>query len=153
MGIYEMAHELPFPMTHRCFTVLVVGGRRAGPANVATKAAQQIPNPHNAEDEFVIVQLPVDLTGVQKSLYASGRHKTDGADAKQRKDVVFGRYVSIEQCELINGGKETRWEMATANDAGGAIPGAVQKLAVPGAIAKDVGFVVDYTQKRRHGKT
>lgn len=62
--------------------------------------------------------------------------------SKQRKDVVEGKYVSVERIQsakrTTDGQDElvTKWDMKTASDAGGNLPMTVQKLGVPGAIAK-----------------
>ena len=39
--------------------------------------------------------------------------------------------------------------MATASDAKGNLPMFVQKFGVPGAVLKDVGFFIGWTEKRR----
>ena len=39
--------------------------------------------------------------------------------------------------------------MATASDARGSLPMAIQKSALPGVIAKDVGFFMDWVIKQR----
>jgi hypothetical protein len=41
---------------------------------------------------------------------------------------------------------ENIWTMSTVSDAKGALPGFVQKQAIPGAIAKDVKFVTKYAK-------
>ncbi|KAK5001832.1 hypothetical protein LTR39_006844, partial [Cryomyces antarcticus] len=57
-----------------------------------------------------------------------------------------GEYVSIERVKMEgsqigDGGDGDRdrvvWEMATASDAKGWLPMALQKLGVPGAVVKD----------------
>jgi len=41
--------------------------------------------------------------------------------------------------------------MATASDAKGNLPMAVQKMGVPGAVVKDVGFFMKWVGERRRG--
>lgn len=147
MGIYEMGHEMPVPLRNRCFPVLVVSG---------VMSAATGPKASALDKEFITVQLPVSLTGVSKALYTSGRNKLDGDEAVKRKDVVFGKYVSIERCELlepgVDGQQQILWEMATSSDAGGALPTAVQRMATPNAIAKDVGLVTEWLDRKRTGR-
>lgn len=49
---------------------------------------------------------------------------------------VVARYTSVEEIRVKEEG--IQWIMATASDAGGWVPRAVQKLAIHGAVAKDV---------------
>jgi len=41
------------------------------------------------------------------------------------------------------------WEMGTASDAKGWLPMSIQKMALPGAIVKDVGWFIGWNAKRR----
>lgn len=61
-------------------------------------------------------------------------------------------YCSIEHGELIDGGAQVKWQMATASDAKGALPMWAQKMGVPGAVVKDVGLFIEWCGKRRSGK-
>lgn len=88
-------------------------------------------------DEFIDAQLPVDLRGVPEAKYANDSSK------------VAGIYVSVEHGKLIENGSKTEWRMATASDAGGALPMWAQKMGLPGAIAKDVGLFVAWRQEQR----
>ncbi|EME48638.1 hypothetical protein DOTSEDRAFT_67621 [Dothistroma septosporum NZE10] len=116
----EMLHNIPFPLNNRVFGVLVITAKK--------------------EQEFHVVQIPVDLTNIPGNKY--------NEDTK----VTPGMYCSIERGELIEAGTKTRWQMATASDAGGNLPMFLQKLGVPGAVVKDVGLVIDWCEKRRQGK-
>lgn len=127
-----MAHNIPPPLNNRVFTVLV------------TTARSQI-----SPLSFIVVQIPVDISRIGTALYSNGRHKTDGDTSQKRKDVQIGEYVSIERCELIESNSRIKWQMATASDAKGVLPISIQKMAVPGSVVKDVGFFIDWTQKRR----
>lgn len=88
-------------------------------------------------DRFIVVQIPVDLA------------KVPGAKYDRDSKVTAGMYCSIEYGQLIDDGSKVKWQMATASDAKGVLPMWAQKLGVPGAVVKDVGLFIDWTQKRR----
>lgn len=87
--------------------------------------------------EFLTVQIPVETRHLPGLKYVA-----DGS-------VTAGMYVSVERGELVEEGRKTRWEMATASDAGGNLPMWAQKLGTPGAVVKDVGLVVKWIEQRR----
>lgn len=126
--VYEMCHKIPAPLKPRVFTVCVVAAR------IGAK-------------KFVTAQIPVDLTKYDGALYANGRNVTEGTSADKKKAVVAGKYVSIERVTEL--GEKSSWEMITCSDAGGALPLAVQKLAITGQIIKDVGFFIEWNDKKR----
>jgi hypothetical protein len=96
------------------------------------------------------VQVPVDLSKVPSAIYSTGKNRTEGTTAQQKKKVVIGRYVSVERCKIVkDGSNAVQWDMATASDAAGILPMVVQKMALPGVIAKDVAYVMDWAAKRR----
>ena len=145
-----MCHNLPTPLTHRSFSVLIVRAK-------------------TARDAFVVVQLPVDISKTSAAFYSNGRHRTEGETAEQKAKVVMGKYVSVERVRPVEagdgevaggqggsgggggvGGKRYKWDMATASDAGGFLPMSVQKMGVPGAVVNDVGFFMKWrTEERR----
>jgi len=134
MRIVEMCHNIPPPLNNRVFPTLVITGR----STTATSSPF-----------FLVVQIPVDdISKVEQAMYSNGKHKRS-TDSQKKKNVTFGEYVSIERAELIEDGAGIKWQMATASDAKGALPMFVQKKAIPGAILKDVGFFIDWIQKRR----
>ena len=67
----------------------------------------------------------------------------EGADAQQRKKPVLGVYNAIETTYIDENGN-IDWTMATASDAKGALPMFAQKMGIPGAIVKDVGFFMKW---------
>ena len=135
LSIFEMAHKIPPPLNNRVFCVAVATAKStADPAR------------------FLVVQIPVDITKVDKALYANGRNRTDEDSAIKKKAVELGQYVSIERCEVLDGGAKVQWQMGTASDARGVLPLWVQKMAVPGAIVKDVSFFMEWIENRRKGK-
>ena len=91
--------------------------------------------------EFLTVQIPVQTRHLPGTKYAG--------DGK----MTPGMYVSVERGELIEEGRQTRWEMATASDAGGNLPMWAQKLGTPGAVVKDVGLVIKWIGDQRHGSS
>jgi len=132
LSVYEMAHKIPPPLNNRVFSVAIVTAR--------SKATPT---------QFLVVQIPVDISRVSGALYSNGRNKTEGDDALKKKAVEMGQYVSIERCELIDDGAKVMWQMGTASDAKGVLPMWIQKMAVPGTVVKDVSLFIDWTQKRR----
>ena len=124
-----MCHELPGPLTKRLFTTLVV------------RAKLRV-------QSLIVAQIPVDISNVSQALYANGRHRQDGDSEKKRDKVTNGIYTSVERVKDQDDG-QIMWEMAVASDAGGFLPMPVQKFSIPGAVAKDVGLVMDYLAKRR----
>ncbi len=57
-------------------------------------------------------------------------------------------YTSIERCVLTED-DEIEWTMATISNAKGWLPTRAQKMGVPGAIAKDVGFFMKWIEEER----
>ncbi|KAF2098549.1 hypothetical protein NA57DRAFT_56209 [Rhizodiscina lignyota] len=132
MCAYEMAHKIPV-LSNRVFPELII-------------AAKYKPHtPHHSA--FVFVQIPLNLETSPDAFYSNGSNKTKG-EGLQKKDVVLGRYVSMERCIERADGKIS-WEMATASDAAGALPMPLQKFGVPAAVVKDVGLFLSWTAKRR----
>ena len=125
----EMCHHIPTPLNDRVFSVLVI-------------TAKHTSNNDKFKDDskFLVVQIPVATKGMP------------GAKYNNKPKVTAGMYVSIERGELVKDGRQVKWQMATASDAGGVLPMWAQKMGVPGAVVKDVGLFVDWTAKRRQGK-
>lgn len=156
-----MAHNIPFPLNNRVFPVLIVRAlvkQTASSATTNTHHHHHHPHPVStttpSQDSFIVAQIPIDLSKVPASLYSSGRHQKDGDAAQKRANVTMGRYVSIERVvkreeEEGRAGQQIYWMMATASDAEGNLPMAMQKLGVPGAVVKDVGLFVEWTAKKR----
>lgn len=66
-----MCHKLPFPLSTRVFPVLVI---------TAT----------TGEQDFIVVQLPVEIGTIQEAFYSNGRNLTDGSSALKRKRPIMG---------------------------------------------------------------
>lgn len=99
----------------------------------------------------MIVQVPVDVSTVPSAKYSNGSNRTNGSTTQEKKKPVFGRYVSVERVRKIDadGSSEVQWDMATASDAAGYLPMAVQKIAMNTEIAKDVEYVMNWAANRR----
>ncbi|KAG5937803.1 hypothetical protein E4U60_001728 [Claviceps pazoutovae] len=80
--------------------------------------------------EFVVIQIPV------RDIDAPGRNR-----------AVLGAYTSVERLRRTANGVE--WIMGTVSDAGGILPLALQKLAIPGQIAKDVDMFLTWIVEER----
>ena len=63
----------------------------------------------------------------------------------------YRAYTSVESC--VREGGEIDWIMATASDSKGVLPMWTQKMALPGAISKDVGLFVKWCEEERKKKT
>jgi len=137
-GIWEMGHEMPAVLDNRVFPVLVVSGLRDATEREGAS--------------FVVVQIPVDVGGVEEAVYSNGRHKMVGDSEVKKKPVVLGQYVSVEHCRVENEEREVVWQMATASDAKGSLPMPLQKMGVPGAVVKDVGLFMDWIDRKRNGR-
>lgn len=144
LDIINMYHGIPAPLNDRVFTILVLAGVRT-----------DLPSDGSIKNEFIVVQLPVDLSsfpdhikdGCDHTISANPTYQPKGKSpiaekTKVGKKLVQGQYASIEKVSNIGG--ENHWVMATASDAKGVLPQWVQKRAIPGEIAKDVEYVYDY---------
>ena len=72
LKVYEMAHDLGAMLTPRVFGVAVVSGQL------------------NEGKTFVVVQLPVDLSGHAGAMYSNGRNVKDGDTKLKKKRCLQG---------------------------------------------------------------
>jgi len=128
-----MCHAIPAPLRPRCFPVLV-----------CTASA--------SPTSFLAVSIPVDLRALPASFYSNGRNATEGVDPQQKKKPVIGMYTAVERAEMDDKG-EIEWAMATASDARGVLPMFLQKMSIPGQIAKDVGLFLRWISSVDRGQT
>lgn len=145
MAIYEMCHKLPNIVGPRCFPVLVI-------------TASCSPN------EFLAVTVPVDISQSPVAFYSNGRNKKEGTDSQMKKSVTLGEYCAVERVHKYpnqathagkdghvhshgDAGEEIEWIMATASHTRGSIPMVMQRMGVPGAVAKDVGLFLKWIHK------
>jgi hypothetical protein len=68
----------------------------------------------------------------------------------EEKEHVWGAYTSVERLRETEGSVE--WVMGTVSDARGILPAWLQRLTVPGFIAKDVEMFLAWIATERKGK-
>lgn len=147
-----MCHKLPFPLSPRAFPVLVITAK-------------------TDRDGFVIVQLPVNVESLQVAFYSTRRNEREESNALKRKKPVLGYsqpslpvpkcnrilimnprvYTSIERC-ILRADHDIEWIMATTSDAKGCLPLWIQRMGIPGAIFKDVKFLLEWILKKRDAR-
>jgi hypothetical protein len=133
-SVMEMRHKVPAPLNNRVFPVLVITAKTA--AAPAEGSDQGTPG-----DSFTVVQIPVSTQGLPNAKYHNA------------PKITGGLYCSIERCEVVEDGNKVQWSMATASDAKGILPMWAQKMGVPGAVVKDVGwFILWVSERRQKGK-
>ena len=135
-SVMEMVHKIPAPLNNRVFPVLVITGKKAA-APAAQRGSEEAPSNAMPGDSFVVVQIPVGTQGLP------------GAKYHNVPKVTGGLYCSIERVEVVEDGKKVQWSMATASDAKGVLPMWAQKMGVPGAVVKDVGWFMLWVEERR----
>lgn len=145
--VFEMCHALPGPLNPRCFPILVLTA-------------------FTSPTSFLAVTVPVNLLSpapLEAAYHSTGRNTTDPkASQQQQKKPVLGIYAAVETVSLmgndegedraVKDGREVRdgdgrnieWIMATASDTKGNLPMFLQKPNLPGAVAKDVGFFMEW---------
>lgn len=124
-----MCHHLPWPVCNRVFSALVISAK-------------------TSDDSFIIVRIPVDITTFSQAFYSNGRHAVEGDPANKYGPIVQGIYTSIERVKILSD-QTIEWMMTVSSDAHGSIPMSMQKLALPGEIAKDVGFFLNWIDEGR----
>ena len=95
--------------------------------------------------------MPPGATSQKAAPQRRGRRSLRGAQPpviyEAQLTAVYRKYVSIERG--VDMGDTSSWEMITASDAGGALPLVVQKMAITGAIVKDVGLFIKWNDGKR----
>lgn len=139
VDLYEMCHDVPSPLHPRVFDVLVVTASLLGRKELA----------EGDREKFVAVTVPVQLgLNVKPAFYANYKNLKDGEDEKKKREVVMGLYCAVETCTLRKkkeeAEEEIEWVMATASDAKGNLPMWLQKMALPGAVPKDVSYFLQW---------
>ena len=66
-----MCHKLPAMLSNRVFPVLVVTAKRG-------------------KHSFVVVQIPVDISGLREAMYSNGRNLREGDTKRKRKKPILG---------------------------------------------------------------
>ncbi|KAH8737066.1 hypothetical protein BGZ61DRAFT_437586 [Ilyonectria robusta] len=118
----ESVHQLPAPLHRRVFPVVQ-----------ATAAVR-------GRREFLVVQIAAQAGDDQTEAGAAGHQNT-----------VRAAYTSVEVVRETADGK-IEWIMGTASNAGGVLPAWMQRMAVPGQIAKDVDMFMQWVATEREKK-
>ncbi|KAH7022857.1 hypothetical protein EDB80DRAFT_695844 [Ilyonectria destructans] len=118
----ESVHQLPAPLHRRVFPVVQ-----------ATAAVR-------GRREFLVVQIAAQAGDDQAEAGAAGHQNT-----------VRAAYTSVEVVRETADGK-IEWIMGTASNAGGVLPAWMQRMAVPGQIAKDVDMFTQWVATEREKK-
>ncbi len=123
MGMWEMKHEMPSTvlMSSRVFSIILVMAERLD----------------GKGEEFIVVSIPVDHDAM--SMYWQ--------EVKAEK-CMFGKYSSVERIRKMRDGR-IEWIMATASDAGGAIPKWATNMGLKNLIADDVKYYMEWVDKLR----
>lgn len=130
----EMCHAIPAPLKPRCFSVLVCTAS-------------------TSPESFIAVTIPVDLG--ELGYYATGKNIASETDGQRRKQTVVGAYAAVETVILekdTDGTEMIDWTMGTASDTRGNLPMVLQKMGLPGAVVKDVGFFLRWIRKVSDGE-
>ncbi|KAI5920036.1 hypothetical protein F4810DRAFT_684476 [Camillea tinctor] len=96
---------------------------------------------------FPVLQMTCSLEGAREFLVVS--IPVPDFDAAREKGARVALYVAVERVRAVPGTRDIEWLMATASDAGGALPMWVQTLAAPGVIWKDVPLFLGWIAKER----
>jgi hypothetical protein len=119
----EMKHRIePKPLKNRTFPVIQVAATLSG------------------TQEFIIVSIPIN--DFEKSPYA---------EYARDKSLVVAAYASVERIRVLPSNGDIEWIMGTTSEAGGFLKsvGWIQKMAMPGAIAKDVEMFMSWILTQR----
>lgn len=172
MSIYEMCHKLPSPASPRCFPVLVMTASVSPDEFIAVTLPVDIThfekafysNGRNQREgtssqsrKSVTLGTYVAVERVCKYIeehehphvHAHARAQgTDGSDAAAAAAAAGsaskGSEKPVNERKPGDSGEQIEWVMATASRAKGNIPMAMQRMGVPGAIAKDVGLFLKW---------
>ncbi|KEY71027.1 hypothetical protein S7711_00851 [Stachybotrys chartarum IBT 7711] len=98
---------------------------------------------------FPVFQATCSVRGRREFLVIQIAAKEPDVGVKGQRGRVRGAYTSIER--LRETAEGTEWVMGTVSDARGALPPWMQRLAVPGQIAKDVEFFLKWIANQRRG--
>jgi hypothetical protein len=158
--VYEMHHRIPTPgMADRVFTILV-----------ASAAARYAPR------EFVTVTVPLDAlpasmapgtrwggaegAKVVRGAYVAVERVRCVSGDEWRRELEAGTPGAKTAVDGKTGGgagggegegEYIFWDMATTADAGGSVPGVLQKMGLASHVVVDVGLMLSWVEKRRQG--
>ncbi|PFH59284.1 hypothetical protein XA68_12576 [Ophiocordyceps unilateralis] len=127
LKLQESVHKLPPPLQRRVFPVLQM-----------TASARH-------RRDFIVVQI-----AVRNHDDDDDKDNKDKAGAAAGAGVVSGAYTSVERVrDAVSPDQGVEWLMATTSDARGLVPAWLQRLAVPGQIAKDVDLFLAWLVEER----
>ncbi len=153
LSLTTMRHRMPVPLLKdRVFPVLQMT------CSVLDTHASEGSTGRREKPEFLVVSITVDDLHSSKSSFGNAASSRGG----EHNDAVVAAYVSVERIRKLSptpqndtsgggggGCGKIEWIMATASDARGVLPIWVQTRAVPGEIAKDVGFFLGWIARER----
>ncbi|KAI0600791.1 hypothetical protein F4775DRAFT_543467 [Biscogniauxia sp. FL1348] len=139
LALVEMRHKIGRPLLKdRTFPVLQMTCSLVSTEEGGGEQGQR-------EREFLVVSIPVPDFGVAAPA---------AAVLSREKGALVALYVAVERVRIVpDATGHIEWLMATASDAGGALPLWVQTLAAPGVIWKDVPLFLGWIAgEREKGK-
>lgn len=124
-----------------------LGGARWGDWTLRLEAStHRMPAPLRNR-VFPVLQATASARGRREFLVVQVAAR-DARDARGAEDgTVRGAYSSVERLRETADGVE--WTMGTASDARGVLPAWVQRMAVPGQVAKDVDMFLGWIAEER----
>ncbi|KAK6344320.1 hypothetical protein TWF696_007960 [Orbilia brochopaga] len=131
VAAYGIHHHFPWPLSERVFPILLI---------LATAVSRR---------ELMVISMPIKVASDVKGTNI----KTQEIVTVISPKATVGQYVAVErvmfQPATTNDAKpNVIWDMATASDASGNIPMAVQRMGVGREIFKDVEAFLDYANKK-----
>lgn len=116
------------------------------------ESVHKMPAPLNNR-VFPVLQLTAAVRGRREFVVVqiAAVPETPGAE-EPRSDALRGTYTAIERFREIDDQGNVEWVMGTVSDARGVLPAWIQKMAVPGAIAKDVDMFLEWIAGERESK-
>ncbi|KAI1640503.1 hypothetical protein F4809DRAFT_590447 [Biscogniauxia mediterranea] len=149
LAVVEMRHKIGRPLLKdRTFPILQMTcsiTTTTTTTAAAEEEEQQQQQHQQGEREFLVVSIPVPDFGAPAA--------SPAAVLSREKGALVAPYVAVERVRGIPGTENIEWLMATASDAGGALPMWAQTLAAPGVIWKDVPLFLGWIAgEREKGK-
>ncbi|EPS44775.1 hypothetical protein H072_1216 [Dactylellina haptotyla CBS 200.50] len=132
VAAYAIHHHLPWPLNARVFPILLI----------LAKAVDR--------KEFMVISLPIGIST-----------ETTGTNTETQQSVkiigpktTVGQYVAVERViyeepQTEAGKPNVVWSMATASDASGNLPMALQRRVIGSSIFADVEAFLDYVKKNK----
>ncbi|KAI1493138.1 hypothetical protein F5X96DRAFT_623082 [Biscogniauxia mediterranea] len=146
LAVVEMRHKIGRPLLKdRTFPILqMTCSLTTTTTTAADEEEEQQQQQQQSEREFLVVSIPVPDFGAASPA---------AAVLSREKGALVAPYVAVERVRGIPGTEDIEWLMATASDAGGALPMWAQTLAAPGVVWKDVPLFLGWIAgEREKGK-